>query len=364
MKRIAYYISDHGYGHASRSIAVIRRLLETLLDIEIYVNSSYPLKFLRESLSDKNGVKFRRVRNDFGYVSDENIEINAKKIENRYKNWQKTWESYIYNEKEFCKSKDIDLILSDIAPQPFIVGDELGIPSIGISNFTWYEIYEELFDETKKIEKLKKAYKKADLGLILPFETGLDPFEKKEKVGLICRENTKDYQIIRDEMGTNDEEKIIYFGVGKSYFDNGKNNFQFLDALRENYSIMVSSGYDLIDDPDYVIPEDETESQNYIGACDLIISKFGYGVVSEGITSRTPMILAKRNILEDEKGMEKLKRWEMIDEVSRECLISGEYLEKVHQMFYEENNFYQDVSERLRQDGSKEVIRIVDEFLN
>jgi len=364
MNRIAYYISDHGYGHASRSIALIRKLKEKLKDIEIYVNSSYPLKFLRDSLTNDDGIKFQRVKNDFGYVSDENMEINPEKIKYRYKNWLETWKSYIYREKEFCKSKEINLVISDISPQPFIVSDELGIPSVGISNFTWYEIYEELFNETKRLEELKKAYQRADFGLILPLETDLDPFKKREKIGLISRENSKNYQTVRKEIGASEKEKIIYFGVGKSYFNNGKSEIQFPDELRENYSVLVSSGYDLIDNPDYVIPEDETESQDYIAACDLIISKFGYGIVSEGIKSRTPMILAKRNILEDEKGMEKLAKFRMVDEVSRSDLINGEYVEKVRQIFNQRGNYLQNVPKRFRQDGSKEVIRMIHEFLN
>ncbi len=364
MKRIAYYISDHGYGHASRSVALIRKLIEKLKNIEIYVKSSYPLKFLRNSLINNSEIKFQRVKNDFGYVSDENIEINPKKIENRYKNWQSTWESYIFKEKEFCKSRKIDLVISDIAPQPFIVSDELGIPSIGISNFTWYEIYEDIFKEIEKLKKLKKAYQKANIGLILPLETDLDPFNRRQKIGLISRENNKNYQTVREEMGASENEIIIYFGVGKSYFNNRKSEIQFPDELREDYSVLVSSGYNLIDNPDYIIPEDETESQDYIGACDLIISKFGYGVVSEGIRSRTPMILAKRNILEDEKGMEKLIELGIGEEVSRNDLINGKYVEKVRKIFDGKYDFYQNVPKRFKDDGSKEAIRMIQSLLN
>ena len=32
MQRIAYFIDDHGYGHASRNISIIRSLLENNLE--------------------------------------------------------------------------------------------------------------------------------------------------------------------------------------------------------------------------------------------------------------------------------------------------------------------------------------------
>ncbi|MFS0774819.1 hypothetical protein ABC255_02100 [Neobacillus sp. 3P2-tot-E-2] len=44
MKTIAYYISDFGFGHASRSIAVIRKLLNHP-EAEIMICHSFALSF-------------------------------------------------------------------------------------------------------------------------------------------------------------------------------------------------------------------------------------------------------------------------------------------------------------------------------
>ena len=37
MIRIAYYISDHGFGHATRSIAIIRYLIDNLPEIKVFI---------------------------------------------------------------------------------------------------------------------------------------------------------------------------------------------------------------------------------------------------------------------------------------------------------------------------------------
>lgn len=50
MKTIAYYISDYGFGHASRSIAVIRKLLNHP-EVEIMICHSFALSFIKESLT-------------------------------------------------------------------------------------------------------------------------------------------------------------------------------------------------------------------------------------------------------------------------------------------------------------------------
>lgn len=51
MKKIAYYISEYGFGHATRSIAVIKRLCEKN-EIRIIVSNAFAYEFLNQSLND------------------------------------------------------------------------------------------------------------------------------------------------------------------------------------------------------------------------------------------------------------------------------------------------------------------------
>ena len=42
------------------------------------------------------------------------------------------------------------------------------------------------------------------------------------------------------------------------------------------------------------VPRDATDSQNYIAACDLVVTKPGYSTVSEAILGRVPMLTYQR----------------------------------------------------------------------
>ena len=55
----------------------------------------------------------------------------------------------------------LSAIISDIVPFPFKIANELKIPSIGISNFTWYTAYRQLI-EKNKLESLKEYYSLMD----------------------------------------------------------------------------------------------------------------------------------------------------------------------------------------------------------
>ncbi len=360
-KNIAYYITDHGYGHATRDIAIIRSLLENFDGLRITICCSKPLDFIRKSIKQHGSrVKFRDVRNDFGYYTDDELKIQKTKTKDEVETWVKNWKDYIDREKQFLQRENIELVTSDIPPQPFICANELDIPSIGISNFTWYELYKGLFGETEPVKQIESAYQKADLGLILPFETGETPFEEEKKIGLVSRRPTKSYREQRKEMGIEENEKLVYLGVGKSYPNKKKSKFSIPGEIRERYSFLVSSGYDLLPDPDYSIPVDVTESQDYINACDLIVSKFGYGIASEGVKSKIPMLLTSRDILEDKKGIEKLRNFKVAKKISKCDFFTGKWLDKIEESKTLKYN-YKNISARYEIDGTKEIIKNIRE---
>ena len=178
---ICFYISDYGYGHASRDIAIIREILNEFKDIQIYIKTDGPFSFVWQSLPQKN-VEVIRTKNDVGVVFKENsITVDKERTKKMLDVWVGSWDDYIHNEKSFCKTHNIDLILSDITPQSFIIADELTIPSIAISNFTWHYIFYHLFGDTRATERIKEAYQHADLALVLPFNEEMNFLEIKRR---------------------------------------------------------------------------------------------------------------------------------------------------------------------------------------
>jgi len=74
MTNICFYISDYGYGHASRDIAIIRKILNENKDVKIFVKTDTPFNFVRQSLPQKN-VEVMRIKNNIGVAFRENSVI-------------------------------------------------------------------------------------------------------------------------------------------------------------------------------------------------------------------------------------------------------------------------------------------------
>lgn len=129
MKTICYYISDYGYGHATRSIAIIRALtLYTPNRYHIIIRSGNALGFIRDSLRDLDMINldFRECASDLGYIL----------------------------KKDSILQEEVDLVISDISPVPICSAKLANVKSMGISNFMWYTAYQQLIDQ----EFLKPLY--------------------------------------------------------------------------------------------------------------------------------------------------------------------------------------------------------------
>ena len=325
MMNICFYISDYGYGHASRDIAIIRRILDEFNDVTLYIKTDGPFHFVRQSLPQRN-VKVIQTKNDVGVIFEENsVTVDRERTEKMLDGWLSSWDNYIQNEKRFCETHGIDLILSDIVPQPFIVADELGIPGIAVSNFTWHYIFYNLFGDIPATERIKEAYQCADMALVLPFNEVMDIFRKKKEINLVSREITVDGRDMRRRCGISDDELLVYVGVGKSFDPSFMRSMKPIEV--ENVKFLISSDAELPFGNVIRIPTNEMETQNYIAACDLVVSKTGYGMVSEAVRGRIPMLLLKRDgFKEDELIGDKVEELGIGRFISEYIFLDGSWM--------------------------------------
>ena len=372
MTNICFYISDYGYGHASRDIAIIRKILNESKDVKIFVKTDSPFNFVRQSLLQKN-VEVIQTKNDIGVVFKENsVIVDIEKTKKMLEEWLALWNIYIQSERRFCETHKIDLILSDIVPQPFIVADELDIPGIAISNFTWHYIFYNLFGDTPATERLKEAYQHADIALVLPFNDDMDffKFRKKKEINLVSREITVDRRVMRRKCGVSDDELLVYVGVGISFDSSFMRNMKPIEA--PNVKFLVSSNAELSFDNVIKIPNNETETQNYIAMCDLVVSKAGYGTVSEAVRAKIPMFLLKREgFKEDELIGNTVEELGIGKFISEKSFLDGDWISDLNlnlnslgEYIKRFDNLNLNSRFKINSDGIPEIVEAIKEVSN
>jgi len=350
LKKICFYTSDYGYGHAARDIAVIRGLLDKF-DLEILVRTHTPFQFMRQSLL------FARVfqkKNDVGvFMKRDGTQVDSKKTGQMVDAWVDSWDEYIEEEAEFCKSENIDLILSDIVAPSFLVSQEMGIPGIGISNFTWHFIYSHIMGHTESVQRIKEAYQAADGALVLPFSEDMALFKSKTDISLISRKIAQSRADLRRAHGLSNSGLLVYLGLGRSLDPSFFRRLRHIG--RSSLHFLVSSGLRPPLENVIEIPSDEVETQDYIAMCDLVVSKAGYSTVSEAVRARVPMCIFERDgYAEDHLIASGIEALGIGRKISPQQFLDGEWMDELDSLDEYQSKFDK-LGGRYRNDGLHEA---------
>lgn len=107
MKKIAFYISNHGFGHASRNISIIQTLLKLDEQAEIYIKTERPqLQFMKQHLGDSDQLFYIEQPTDVGLVLQEGtLLIDQPALEEQITKFVDSWEELADRECEFFQEK-------------------------------------------------------------------------------------------------------------------------------------------------------------------------------------------------------------------------------------------------------------------
>ncbi|WP_179884108.1 glycosyltransferase family protein [Priestia megaterium] len=314
MKTIAYYISDYGYGHATRSTAIIRELLKQNETMQVIICHSFALDFLQQSFRHEPRVTFREVAIDVGYVLKENsLEPDAKRLNNNVSYYVSEFSTKLNQEMCFMKEKNVSFVISDISPLGISSAAALNIPSLGLSNFTWYTAYEGLIEE-QLLSFLHEQYKQMTYYFSLACSN--EPhwgIEEHQRVGFYSRK-IDDYEVqhIRKKIDPEGNSHIIYFGLGMKVDIGTLSELAIWQS--PNCKFIVSSNVNVNHPNVYHIPTNAVETQYYVAAADLVLTKAGWGTVSEAVCAGVPLLITNRSSMkEDRHTIDYLVRHQLCD---------------------------------------------------
>ncbi len=267
--KILYYVTDHGLGHSTRTVAIVRELLK---HSDVIIRSNDPYQLLKKSLPN---TKIFHGLADFLPVMDlkNTMKFQKKKTTELMLCWVKQMPILVQNESKFVQRIKPDLIISDMSFMPIIVSKENNIKSIVISNFVWNDV----LDLPQNITKfIYDSYTNATKIIKLPFGTNMK-FKNTVSLGLAARKITVKKEEIRNNLGVKRKQKLVLLSIGNLVTKLTINNSQ-------NMKIIDLSDYEKIRKLKNL---DLTEGQNLINAADLVICKCGYGFISECLTLGT-----------------------------------------------------------------------------
>lgn len=293
---VNYYISSHGFGHCSRAVPITKFLLSKGFKVRA-ISGKRQIEFLKKFFGQNEDIHFDVKTTDIGWVfKEEGTTLDYKRLIDYLTTWLKSFPELVKDEIEkIHQYNQPSVILSDISPLGFAVAKEANIYSIGISNFTWMEQYDNANLPKEIVDKFKEYYSYCDLYLRYPLHTPQVIGKSYEDVGYIARNYDKGkVKEIRKAALPPGVKIIIFLGIGASL--NIKSKFEFGDDIFVFYGMGLN-----VKAKHKVYVGYRKDVQNYIAASDIAVIKPGWSTVMECINAKVPMIIIKRsNIYEEE----------------------------------------------------------------
>lgn len=306
---LAYYISGHGYGHAVRSIEVIKELLKQKSAINIHIRTGAPQWLFEETKSNRTFFYNRHI--EVGALQRNSYSVDKEKTLKAYAKLLKRKPEIVKQEAQFLSEKKIDLVVSDHTPLAFDAAHEKKIPAIGAANFSWDWIYEDYLTDFPQYEfvvnEITQSYKLGKKLYRMPFFGDMPGYKNIEDVPVVGRRSLADPQKVREQMGLADSKNKLILMALKAQ-DIADVNWEIAGKIPGYMFIILSKE---INQPNvFNYPEGELPFQDIVKASDAVISKPGYSMVAEILINQTPILYVPReDFVEDfalRKGLEDL----------------------------------------------------------
>jgi hypothetical protein len=288
---IVYYITSHGYGHGVRSAAIANALSP---GVDITFRTALPERFFREEV--RRNFTYAGASFDCGCVQKDSLTIDIARTLSAYREIAAKNASLLESEAYWLAGHKADVVVSDITPFAFEAASRCIIPSVGVSNFTWYDIYAEYLGDAPAhapdVMRIRAQYEMADMVLALNPSLPMPYFRKRIAVPVVGRSGRNRRAEIFDRYRIDQGKHLGLIYLGQLGIEGmawrklaGFSSWEFLgiEPLPE-----APANYHLISKSDFLY-------QDLVASVDVMICKIGYGAVAESMLHGTPIIYLPRD---------------------------------------------------------------------
>ncbi len=306
---IGYFVSAHGFGHASRAAAVMESIHELLPTVRFHIITTIPAWFFSDSLG--NGFQHHAYQTDIGLIQKGPLEEDIPATIEALNEFFPLRPAQTDPLCRLMAQTGCRMIISDISPLGIHVAGQIGLPSILVENFTWDWIYEAYRDQTSGFQGhvgyLQGLFQQAD------FHVQTEPVCRKQISDLcaapISRGNRTSRKEVRQRLGIPDEMPAILITMGGV-----RGRMDFLDQFgqRPDVCFVVPGGADstkkignmvcLPHHSDFFHPD-------LVQAVDGVVGKAGYSTIAEVYQAGVPFgFIARPRFRESEKLVEFIEK--------------------------------------------------------
>jgi UDP:flavonoid glycosyltransferase YjiC (YdhE family) len=335
---LVFYISGHGLGHASRDIELIKAMLSRRPDARIVVRTS-----AQRWLFDLNApaaIELQGLEADSGVVQIDSLRLDEEATAIEASRFYRDFDRRVREESDLLRHMRADVVLGDIPPLAFAAAARAGLPSVAIGNFTWdwiyssYPAFERLAPDV--LPTIRQAYAQATLALRLPLHGGFEAMAAVTRdIPFVARRATREREEIRRTLGLPGDRPVVLASFGAYGAD-----IPVDDLSRSGRFTLLAPSRE---------PPAGVRYQDLVAASDVVISKPGYGIVSECVANGPALLYTSRGrFAEYDVFVEQMPRVLRCRFISQEDLFAGRWADAIDALLAQPA-----LPERPRVDGAE-----------
>jgi L-arabinokinase len=332
--RIVFYVSGHGFGHASRAIEVIQALLRAQPGGQIVVKTAAPRHLFARTLQGR--CELVELQCDAGMVQSDGLNVDADESIRRAVEFQKGMPTLAATEAAYLRENGARVAVGDIPPLAVAAAHAAGIPSVAIGNFTWDWIYEGYRGESalQLARDIRRLYQDATAILRLPMAGGFDGLGPLVRdIPFIARRSQRTQDDVRRALGlpSRAEGKPLVLMSFGAYGVAGLNT-SALAGLKD-YTIAtadlpagVASPTGLLHISEQQLYSGGLRYEDLVRGADVVVTKPGYGIISEAIANETALLYTSRgHFVEYDVLVREMPRYLRVQYIEQASLLKGDW---------------------------------------
>ena len=290
---IHFALTSHGLGHITRSLAIIRAMHDARPEWSLFISSTADAKWILGQLDFS--VQCRHQAYEPGAIQRNCFEVDVSRTISAYRQFRERYAEFLEKEIRFLRSQRFVAVVSDIPALPVAAASYVGIPAIGVSNFTWDWILEPWCepDEATIVDDLRADYAAGTYQLCLPLGPSRSSFPDWEPAPLVSRRAKMTKNEVRSLLGLTAESLAVVCPGGWD-----ADEWPSIHARSGQFQLVTVNDLPITSDTacrklGHTLPSGIT-MPDLIAAADVVLGKPGYGLASECIAHRTPFAMIDR----------------------------------------------------------------------
>lgn len=326
---VAYFITHHGFGHATRAAAIMTAMATRRPDLHFHIFSKLPQPLFEQVLP--NRFTIHETETDVGLVQQNALEVDLTASLAALNSFYPLDAEKVHTLAKTVTGLKAKAVLCDIAPLGIAVAEAAGLPSVLIENFTFHWIYEDFLEAEPgfqaMIDMLRELCAKA--GHHLQTKPVSDAAPNATTFEPVARPIRGDRASQRKALGVDETRPLVMITMGG--FGQA---LSFIEQLKARTDItFVLPGWQH-QAPNLICPSwaDNPYHPDLIAACDLVIGKLGYSTFAEVYHAGVPFAYIPRHNFRESIAIEAFIKKHMPAQAMAEAdFLSGRWLDELDQ---------------------------------